>query len=322
MKKTGIVFLLLAALFLAAGGRAEEEKVRKKLTANGLYFIQADSRYANNCNVFGPDRMKKGVKKINRALDALPSSVPVSLYLAENSRSHPIQPTFSENSKAYNYLKKNLHIRRADHLKYSTYRQFCEYFYATDHHWNHRGSYQGYKDVVRLLLGEEEPLLTPAEEVTLPVPFNGSFAMQEKNPVSREAFAFYRFDGLPAYETRVNDQKRPYGNMASYLKGTYGTDVYENHFAKLYGGDVAKVVLEKGKEGGQTLLLIGNSYSSPIKHLLTYHFNRVVCIDLRFYQQTYGESFSLGKAVKEYGVDQVLLLGDVKMFIDADHIEP
>ena len=46
-----------------------------------------------------------------------------------------------------------------DHLKYRTFEQFCDYFYSTDHHWNHRGSYQGYVDIVHMLLGEEEEIL-------------------------------------------------------------------------------------------------------------------------------------------------------------------
>ena len=320
MKKRLTALLLLCCLI--SGGAAEESALKKQRTANGLFYIRADHRYVNNAGHFGVSRMKKGVQRLNAALDAVAGRVPVSLYLVESSRSHQIQRAFDEDSPAYLYLKENLHTDRADHLKYSTYEQFCQYFYATDHHWNWKGSYQGYADVVRLLLGEEEPLLIPDEEVTLPVLFQGSFAKQEKNPVSQEHFSFYRFDSLPPYETFVNGKKAPYGSMDAYLQGVYGKGRYENHYSRLYGGDVALVVLESEREAGGTLLMLCNSFANPVKPLLTQHFHRVVCVDLRFYRQQFRENFSLTRAVETWGADQVLLLGDVKMFIDANHIVP
>ena len=96
--------------------------------------------------------MKKLVDGFNAAIDALPEDKPpIYLYLAESSRSHPIAPEFDEESPGYLYLKENLHADVFDHLKYSTYEQFCDYFYTTDHHWNYKGSYQAYKDIVRML---------------------------------------------------------------------------------------------------------------------------------------------------------------------------
>lgn len=314
--------LLLFLCCIAAGGAAAEEALKKVRTENGLFYIRADHRYVNNAGHFGVSRMKKGVQRLNAALDSLNGRVPVSMYLAESSRSHPIQRTFEEDSPAYLYLKENLHADRMDHLKYTTYDQFCEYFYATDHHWNYKGSYQGYQDVARLLLGSDALPLPPDGVVTLPVLFQGSFAKQEKNPISQEYFSFYRFDGLPPYETFINGKKAPYGGMEAYLQGVYGKGRYENHYSRLYGGDVAQVVLESERQTGGTLLMICNSFAHPIKPLLTFHFQRVVCIDLRYYRQQFHRDFSLNEAVDAFGADQVLLLGDVKMFIDADHIVP
>lgn len=314
--------LLLALLCLLPFCQAQGDDLSFRLTDNGLFYIKADHRYANNAGHYGVSRMKEGVRLLNAALDALDESIPTFLYLAENSRSHQLASAFPEDSDAYLYLVQNLHVDQADHLKYRTYEQFCQYFYATDHHWNHRGSYQGYRDAVELVLGKDTLCLPPAEEITLPVKFQGSFAKQEKNPVSQEYFTFYRFEGLPECTVYVNGKRSALGNMESYLAGKYGKKKYENHYALLYGGDAALTVLETGKEEGPVLLMLCNSYASPLKRLLTFHFRRVVCVDLRFYRQTFHEEFSLSRAVEEYGADHVLLLGDVKMFIDVDHIAP
>lgn len=318
-RKATALLACLLALVISLPARGE---LSYRLTGNGLLYIKADHRYANNAGHFGVSRMKEGVRRLNAALDGLNGKVPAFLYLAENSRSHQLASVFPEDSEAYAYLLENLHVSRADHLKYRTYEEFCRYFYATDHHWNHLGSYQGYLDTVELVLGKNTLCLPPAEEITLPVLFQGSFAKQEKNPVSREYFAFYRFDGVPDYTVYVNGKPAAYGALDAYLNGKYSTKKYENHYARLYGGDVAQTVLESSRQDGPVLLMLCNSYASPLKSLLTFHFRRVVCVDLRFYRQEFHQDFSLSKAVEEFEADYVLLLGDVKMFIDADHIVP
>jgi len=318
-KRSAALLICFLTLLFCLPARGE---LSYRLTGNGLLYIKADHRYANNAGHFGISRMKEGVRLINAALDGLEGKVPVFLYLAENSRSHQLADKFPEESPAYQYLLENLHVDKADHLKYRTYEEFCRYFYATDHHWNHVGSYQGYRDAVELVLGRDTLCLPPAEEITLPVLFQGSFAKQERNPISRENFAFYRFDGIPDYTVYVNGKRASYGNLDAYLNGRYSTKKYENHYALLYGGDVAQTVLESARQDGPVLLMLCNSYASPLKALLTFHFSRVVCVDLRFYRQTFHQDFSLSRAVEEFEADYVLLLGDVKMFIDADHIVP
>ena len=194
MKKR--VLALLLCLLTAFSAAAEEEApLKKRRTESGLFYVKADHRYFNNAGHFGVSRIKSGVRLLNAAIDALEPHIPVSLYLAESSRSHLIERTFPEDSEVYRYLLEHLHADQADHLKYTTYRQFCEYFYATDHHWNYRGSYQAYADIVYMLFGEDEPYLTPDEKVTLPVKFQGSFAKQERNPVSEELWWMFTVSG-------------------------------------------------------------------------------------------------------------------------------
>ena len=58
-----------------------------------------------------------------------------------------------------------------DYLRIGSLEEYGRYFYTTDHHWNYRGSYAGYCQIVRMLLGEDEPVIEPAETVTFPVKF-------------------------------------------------------------------------------------------------------------------------------------------------------
>ena len=314
-------FLVLCALLVPGRpAQAEAPEIVKVRTSHDFYYIAADHRYTDNFVGFHTGRMEHGVQMLNSAVDGLRPHIPVYCYLAESSRSHPITPTFPADSLAYRFLLKFLHADHFDHLKYETYQEFCQYFYQTDHHWNYLGSYQGYTDMIRMMLGDDEPLFTPDETVVLPVVFQGSFANKEKHPIADEPFAFYRFDHLPAYTTYINDARRSYGNMRAYLAGRYATELYTNHYEQLYGGSWAKIVYDTGRPEKKDLLVFCNSYGSPVRPLLASHYNRTVFIDLRLYYANYGENVSLNEIVREYGIDQILFLGDVKMFIDVKHI--
>ena len=60
--------------------------------------------------------------------------------------------------------------------------------------------------------------------------------------------------------------------------------------------------------------MIGNSLSNPVKTLLTAHYGTIVYVDLRHYEESCHKKFSLGETVREHGVTQILLLGDISLF--------
>lgn len=323
MKRLTALILLLTLLPLCGlPAHADGEAIRFQQVINSIYYIPSLRRFVNNARGYGTEKMSSVVQNLNRALDAMQPRVPTYLYLVESSRSHQMNEPFSEDSPAYLYLKSSLHVDQADHLKFSTFEQYCELFYATDHHWNHRGSYQGYVDIVRMLLGDSEPVLTPAEEVTLPVVFNGSYAKEVQQPVSQERFTLYRFDPLPAYVSYVNGRKMPYDRIESYLNGKYDSGQYANHYHMCYGGNPALLEMVTPLADRENLLIFCNSQGSPVKTLLANHFHRIVCVDLRYYEKQFGQAPSLNQLIEEYEIDRVLLLGDALMFINADSLHP
>ena len=280
------------------------------------------NRYANNYTHYDTSKANLFIIKFNKAIDALNPHVPAYLYFVESSRSHPMQVSFTESSDYYNYLCARLHVDQYDHLKFSTFGQFCEYFYSTDHHWNHRGAYQGYVDIVHMVFGNQEKIQVAEEEIVLPVLFNGSFAKSHKNPCSTEYFALYRFGSLQPYTSYINGRQRKYDRIQAYLKGQYSKSVYTNHYQSCYGGNYASVVMETGQKDKPNLLLFTNSTGAGVKYLLAGHFNRIVSIDLRYYKKEFGHSFSLQEAVKEYRIDMILILGENVFFSSAKDLDP
>ncbi len=318
---------LCCLMLLCSFALAEEPLVLTKTKDKEILRVEGEKRFVNDAaGIFTTDRMEKLVNAFNAAFDALPKGhPPIYLYLVESSRSHPIARTFDENSPAYNYLLENLHADYFDHLKYTTYEEFCNYFYTTDHHWNYKGSYQGYVDVVRLLLGPDEKVLEPVEEFTCKQIYNGSYAHTLKDPISDEHFTIYRYDPFPVYEcytSRTNykkGKKSQYTHFNTYLENKAKNGRYANHYAQCYGGDAGFLLFKSEAPQDRVLLIIGNSLSNAVKTMLTAHFGTVVYIDPRKYPK---KSFTISGLIEEFGATQVLLLGDANLFIFGEAPRP
>ena len=326
MKRCCATLLILS--FLLSFAKAEKHLTLSE-PVNSICRVVGENRFVSDSASFGIDKMTNLVEIFNAAIDALGKNrPPIYLYFVESSRSHAIACTFDENSPGYNYLLENLHADAFDHLKYSTYEQFCDYFYTTDHHWNYKGSYQGYVDIVRLLLGEDEEVLVPTDIVVTNRLFNGAYAKILKEPISDEYFAFYRFDPFPSYscytslDNLMKNKYINYGNFDLYIQGKINKYPYTNHYGQWYGGDFGFLLFKGQGPKGRVLLMFGNSLSNPVKTLLTVHYSTIVYVDLRHYKEHHNQDFSLNDAIEKYRVTQVLFLGDISLFIDGDPLLP
>lgn len=336
MKKTLLCFIL-ALVFLPLGASGQEiveatlqpEKIPDVLEliplTEKICQVRGMRRMVNDCTKFPLSDLDERIQNYNEILDGMEEHIPTYMYFAESSRSHPIEFSFPEDSEAYTYLKQRLHVDHFGHLAYDTFEQFCQYYYSTDHHWNYKGSYQAYVDIVRMLKGEEESVLVPEGVVTFPVIFDGSFSREIKLSFSQEYFSIYRFGERAEYTAYVNGKKRAYDHMDNYLRGTINTNALVNHYALCYGGDYGMIVFENAEQSGKgTLLMFGNSMSNAVKTLLIQHYDRIVYIDLRHYATSrgIGKPFSMSEIVTEYHPDQILLLSDLSMYRQGDPMEP
>ncbi len=216
-----------------------------------------------------------------------------------------------EKTLAYEYLRDRLDLppERTARFAVDSFDVFADRFYRTDHHWNHRGSYEGYLELLSLLGVEDEPLV-PLEEVTLPGRFSGSKAPEGM----WETVSMYRFD-FPAMEVTVNGAPADgYGNQELFWSGQGWTPTYGD----IYGGDMGEVILSGGKSGGGSVLLIGESFDNAVLRLLASHFDTLYSVDLRYYSAYMGEEFRLSDYLAAHGIDRVLLIGNIDYFVSDD----
>ncbi len=190
-------------------------------------------------------------------------------------------------------------------LFFDSYDEYKKYFYKTDHHWDYRGSYQGYQDIVKLL-GAGTPL-KPTGTGTNHEYFFGSMARSAKNYDTKEEFVYYTFD-IPSYSTLVDGAPSTYGHYDDYVNHNYEYDKDANYYGYFYGGDDAEVIFNFHNPEKQNLLMIVNSYSNPINKLIASHFNKTYIVDLRSYETVFGKKFDLDSYLKENDIDKTLLI--------------
>jgi len=185
-------------------------------------------------------------------------------------------------------------------------------FYNTDHHWNIRGAWKGYS-IIYNMLSQIYPEISPKLEVqefraVEGVDFCGSFARRTLYPCTPEPFEYAVVD-LPPYRTWVDGEETAYGKRDAYLRGEFNNHPYTNHYSEFFGNVVDEVFyrFENGSE--RDLLIIGGSHSQAVQLYIAAHYRTTYVVDLR----AFGE-FDFSDAVEEYGIDDVLVLGDIIVY--------
>lgn len=210
--------------------------------------------------------------------------------------------------KVYNDIKKSF---KADHyarFKINSFNEYKKYFYHTDHHWNYKGQYKGYSEIIRLLFGKKEKILKPINTVTYDIIFYGSADRKNQTELSTEKFTVYEYPELK-YKVYINGKEKNYNNKQLYRDKKYSLKKYSNHYGLYYGSDYAEVIYDFNKPEKDNILIICTSFSNSIKDLIASHFNKTYYVDLRHY-----ENFDVNKYIEEHNIDKVLLMGDIISF--------
>lgn len=260
---------------------------------------------------YGP-KLQVRAENINTAL-SLHSDVPFFLYLIE--RDTDVNFETGEKVPFYDLLTEQIVLpaHRMARFRVDSFRDYAPYFYRTDHHWNYKGSYEGYTKVLDLLGCGDAPL-EPLEEITLSLPYAGAKAVTAGALTQTESFTAYRFD-FPAMDISINGEPaQDYGAQDAFLDGT----VTGLSYGAFYGPDAGEAIFDTDRPHRENLLILGDSFDNAILKLLASHYNRTYAVDLRNYKALLGRDFSLTNYLDENQIDRVLLIGSEKFFTEQD----
>lgn len=250
------------------------------------------------------DNFDKRIDNVNEVISK--SSVPVYIYYIEKDT----DINFSTNNKSdvYDYLKENIQTEKIYKFEINNFGEFKNYFYKTDHHWNHKGSYVAYEQLVSILV-KDEPIEYKTE-ICLNKNFSGSKANYGgASLLYKEDFCTYVFD-FPDYDILVNGDSSSYGNYKYYIENPDEQISY----GSFYGGDSGEIIFDNYESSKENILIIGESYDNAILNLLAVHFNKTHSIDLRNYERENNKKFNYIEYLKENDINKVLLIGNMDYF--------
>ena len=231
----------------------------------------------------------------------------VYLYFVETDSNYNFETNYK--LEATNYLEKNLNIDKKNISAYqlSSYSDYEKNFYKTDHHWNYKGSYEGYRQIASLM--NFNYILEPLDEICFEnAIFNGSKSKNIAgiNPLN-DKMCMYDYN-FPEYEIYASGNKIPeYGKSIEELKKS--TEV---SYGSIYGGDYDELIfINKETNNNKKLLIYANSYSNAINKLLAANYKETYVIDGRYYKEK-----NMIDYINDKKIDDFLILGNCMLFSD------
>ncbi len=257
--------------------------------------------WTNNLSVQA-EQLSATVNNYNTLFSAHPE-VEFYLYYIENDT----DINFESGTKAqvFESLRDGLTLPEAnmDHFSIPDFETYRQYFYRTDHHWNHAGSYAGYLELLSLL-GSTGPALEPVKTTAIGN-FSGSKANEAGLDTFSEPFVAHQF-AFPAMVITVNGQPAAdYGSQDAFFSGSAAGLSY----GSFYGGDFGEIIFNTGTTDRGNLLIIGESYDNAVLKLVASHYDCTYSIDLRNYTHYMGHDFQLSSYLTDHNINQVLLIG-------------
>lgn len=244
------------------------------------------------------------ISSINKTL----SNTMIDTYIYYIEKDTDIDFTTNKKSDIYDYLKENINSDKIYKYEVNSFDEFKDRFYKTDHHWNYKGSYLAYTQLVKILTSDEP--LNYKDEVCLNDNFSGSKAnFSGTTHLYKEKFCVYKFE-FPKYDIYINGERKDYGNQDYHIKNPQENVSY----GSFYGYDDGEIIFDNHDNSKENILIVGESYDNAILKLLASHFNKTYSIDLRNYERENNKKFNYLEYLNDNNIDKVLLIGNKDYF--------
>lgn len=284
-----------------------------KAGTNSYYFDESDGYLAVFPYLKNDDYLQKINNFIKKVNDLSSKYSDLNFYVFKAF--HIIESDFFDNDNNFKSYGKEYRNQFINNLSKNVVymdnnpKDFEEYkndYYKTDYHWNNIGANKGYLIIQKVLNDKFKEDVKPR--------IKSEICFQEhgfNGVMGREAALIFKPDTYCQYEYYLKDyeliHKNPnYINQEKYINNT--AKAYEwNNIHMDYNGDNAALVTFKieNSHTNRNLLVINDSFVSPIKRLIAQHFDNSYFVDPRQY---YENKFNIDKFIAENNITDVLFL--------------
>lgn len=247
--------------------------------------------------------LRAAAEYINEEIADMPG-VDVYLYYVENDSD--INFETGEKTGTYEFFSRLLNVPEENSTRFEVncFEDYHELFYTGDHHWNHKGSYKGYCQLLKML-DPDALALVPEEEMDVPGVFIGSKALLTGTTHYAEFMKAYRYP-FPEITISINGDPLPYhGELENLMRD--GGDYCS--YTSVYGDDLGCAIYSTGIADGENILIVGDSYDNAILKPLSCHFGQLHSVDARYFPVQTGKELDISDYVAANDIDKVILLG-------------
>ena len=281
------------------------DKLNKYIKINNINLYKDYLLYSATDNNYFKEITKDDIENINKI--SKNTNANIYLYFVETEAN--INFENNEKTNTLNYLKEKINLKEENISSFniSSFEDYKDSFYKTDHHWNNVGSYKGYKEIANLM--HFDSILKPNDEIC----FENidSYGSKTKSIAGirkyKDKMCIYTFN-YPKLKTIINNKETTnYGSEIDDLRKKN-----QISYGDIYGGDYEEIVfINEDINNNKKLLIYANSYSNAINKLLAASYKETYIIDGRYYKEK-----NMIDYINDKKIDDVLILGNNMLFSD------
>ena len=176
-------------------------------------------------------------------------------------------------------------------------------YYRTDHHWTTLGAYYGYAALCEAMGFEPTPLSDFTPETVSDAFYGTTYSSSGFSWVAPDSMALYVKDpGTLTIENYAD------GTAAEGVLYDYSYLDKKDKYATFFGGNTPLLQINTGREDGERLLILRDSYADSMAPFLLSDFSEIHMIDLRYYKA------SILDYIEEQKIDRVVVMYSVSNF--------
>ncbi|MFX3631353.1 MAG: DHHW family protein [Candidatus Pristimantibacillus sp.] len=302
------------------GTKIKDSRIVSKLVVTNHKWI-----LPNTDKVVHTNNIDASTAKLNDAVKFAQDQLTETFFVFNPSRTKSLMHLYPEYLQTDAYAKsKDYFLSKLDNNvnvinigdKFDTFTksQLEELYLETDHHWNIKGAFTAYEEMINQISSkstnfEDKPMSLSDIHVSQLTTgsFEGSYNTQINdavNPKKADRTIIYEpkvpftFDKFEVIDKDGKLLTTNFNDFYGYKKGrsiyTYGT---------IYGGDRRKITYENPKANNQlNVLLLKDSFMNTITPYLAQHFNKLTVLDNRYYSE-----FSLKEILTSEHYDMLII---------------
>ncbi|MBE6107677.1 MAG: hypothetical protein E7192_03460 [Erysipelotrichaceae bacterium] len=301
----------------------ENDYVLNPIGTDGIYQIGNSSVLAQGTMEYSDvtaSRIERRIEQMNQLQKDYPE---IEMFVYKPTQLHESSILDDANGivsagAAYSEIFKSQLDLPYDEFVLDSFDLYQDCFYWTDHHWNHKGSYIGYTQIMELMFGDDADVLVPLEESDCDdLKFFGTFSSRSGYVTEGSPFSVYRFD-LPEYKIYNLNGEMEISNTNTFFEADYHEEMdYHYNIAYKVGDGYTKIVNEDNAEK-ESLLIIGDSYAGPVLPLLAKDFYEITLIYPINYTSLTGNEFNYDAFIRENDVDKILFMYTIENYFYSD----